>query len=303
MRLLENCISSWPMPETEAQIDGLRKAFSADISKPFELRPSFPLGTPSDSYHPSPPGSSQPQLQNPAQAQYQQQAPPQQHLLIPQTQAYVNQQVGQVQQGSYLATPPVSAVSSDSKPHSPQYQQGYDLSRQNFNQVPTSNYFQHPSIAEHAQWNPTPIIDQFNTAFAIPPSALAPPPPTAYGSSPPGLQSISPTAYATSNQSPSYPTPASYPPPQHHPQQQNQQAYYQQQQQQHTQQQYVDTSMTAHMQQQLVQQQQQQQQQHQQQQTTYQTPTSAGYVTPREWQQSVASVYGEGGLKRRWDMR
>src|SRR5204862_747235 len=37
----------------------LRLAFSADISKPFELKPSFPYGSPSDSYHPSPPLESQ----------------------------------------------------------------------------------------------------------------------------------------------------------------------------------------------------------------------------------------------------
>ena len=288
MRILEECISAWPMPETEAQINGLRQAFSVDVNKPFELKPSFPLGTPSDSYHPSPPGPPQQQLQSNTALQYQHQQPPQQHLLIPQNQAYVNQQVNQMQQGAYLATPPVSAVSSDSKPQSPQYQQGYNLNHQSFNQIPTSNYFQHPNIAEQPQWNPPPIIDQFNTAFALPPSALAPPPTAPYGSSPPGVQSISPTSY--SNHSPSYPQSASYPPPPRQMQQQNQQTYYHQQQQQHTQQQYIDTSAAVQMQQQMAAQQ------------AYQTPTTAGYVTPREWQQSVASVY-PGGLKRQWDMR
>lgn len=55
MRILERCVTSWPMPELKAQIDALREAFSADINRPFELKPSFPYGSPSDPYHPSPP--------------------------------------------------------------------------------------------------------------------------------------------------------------------------------------------------------------------------------------------------------
>lgn len=34
------------MPEMQAQIDALREAFSADVTKPFELKLSFPLGSP-----------------------------------------------------------------------------------------------------------------------------------------------------------------------------------------------------------------------------------------------------------------
>lgn len=46
MRILESCTSSWPMPEMQAQIDALRVAFSANTNKPFELRASFPYGSP-----------------------------------------------------------------------------------------------------------------------------------------------------------------------------------------------------------------------------------------------------------------
>lgn len=42
------------MPETKAQIDALREAFSADTSKPFELKPNFPYRSPSPSIRPSP---------------------------------------------------------------------------------------------------------------------------------------------------------------------------------------------------------------------------------------------------------
>ena len=46
MRILERCTAAWPMPEMQAQIDALREAFSADTSKPFMLKPSFPYNSP-----------------------------------------------------------------------------------------------------------------------------------------------------------------------------------------------------------------------------------------------------------------
>lgn len=42
------------MPEIQAQIDSLRLAFSANINRPFELKPTFPYGSPSEPYQPSP---------------------------------------------------------------------------------------------------------------------------------------------------------------------------------------------------------------------------------------------------------
>jgi len=60
MRILEHCTSAWPMPEMQTQIDALREAFSADTSRPFELKRSFPFGSPNSSQasyglQPSPP--------------------------------------------------------------------------------------------------------------------------------------------------------------------------------------------------------------------------------------------------------
>lgn len=46
MRLLEQCIQKWDMPDMHKQIDALREAFSADTSKPFELKQTFPYGSP-----------------------------------------------------------------------------------------------------------------------------------------------------------------------------------------------------------------------------------------------------------------
>jgi len=66
MRVLERCSSQWPMPGMIAQIDALREAFSADTTKPFTLKPSFP--------HPSP-RSQQITLLNSSPVHYQPQAP------------------------------------------------------------------------------------------------------------------------------------------------------------------------------------------------------------------------------------
>ncbi|KAK4962225.1 hypothetical protein LTR66_012761 [Elasticomyces elasticus] len=41
MRILEQCISAWPMPEMQAQVEALREAFSEDTNRPFELKHSL----------------------------------------------------------------------------------------------------------------------------------------------------------------------------------------------------------------------------------------------------------------------
>lgn len=56
MRILEKCMSAWPMPDMQKQIDSVREAFSADTRKPFVLKPTFPYGSPHSATHPSPPG-------------------------------------------------------------------------------------------------------------------------------------------------------------------------------------------------------------------------------------------------------
>ena len=56
MRVLETCTSAWPMAEVQQQVLTLRQAFSADITKPFELKATFPLGSPDMAApRPSPP--------------------------------------------------------------------------------------------------------------------------------------------------------------------------------------------------------------------------------------------------------
>ena len=55
MRLLEVCTPAWPAEDMQAQILSLRQAFSADISKPFELKSNFPYSSPAPQLSHTPP--------------------------------------------------------------------------------------------------------------------------------------------------------------------------------------------------------------------------------------------------------
>ncbi|KAK7735841.1 hypothetical protein SLS63_003803 [Diaporthe eres] len=55
MRVLEKVMHAWPMPDVQKQIDSIREAFSADIRKPFVLKPSFPYGSPHSTTRQTPP--------------------------------------------------------------------------------------------------------------------------------------------------------------------------------------------------------------------------------------------------------
>lgn len=184
----------WPMAETDKQINNLRAAFSADLDRPFDLRPSFPYGSPSSTTSP---------LRRPSEDI-------QSHYLPSTEQAYYQQQQQQhysQQPQTYFPTPPVSNVNGDSKSPTPQFYTNYPLDEQHHAQfrhmAPTS--FPQQAIRQAQAWNPSPIIDHFNTAFAIPPSALQPPN-ALYGSSPPiSIQSNLPQQQFTpSPQTPTY---------------------------------------------------------------------------------------------------
>jgi hypothetical protein len=256
MRLLEQCASSWRMPEVEAQINALRVAFSANIDKPFELKASFPFGSPSEPHRPSPPSDSQyHNLQIPPNPQYEYPR----HVPHP----------------SQTLTPPISAGASDSRTDSPQYAQTFAPPH---GQMPNHNSIPMP---DNVQWNPTPLIDQWTTAFAIPQSAMAPPsshsqsPSSSIPTLPPTPQNISPLQTSQSY-TPMYPPSAT-------------QAVLQQQ--------------THHYYGHQTQPQQPQQSHHPPmslQPSNYAADTPV-FVTPKAWQQSVASVFDPGRLKRRLD--
>ena len=137
MRILEHCTSSWPMPEMQAQIDALREAFSADVNKPFELRSTFPYGSPGAPLQPSPPVDvdyhSQSLSRNPS-------------IEHRSRVCYVDQPI----------TPPVSAGHGESKDDSP--------AAQPFSMIATGQRQHHPmphamTIVDPIAWNPTRIFE------------------------------------------------------------------------------------------------------------------------------------------------
>lgn len=306
MRVLERCISEWPMPEVEAQIHGLRAAFSADLTKPFDLKPTFPYGTPSEH-------SKSPEERRSSESR---------HLFQNSQEQHFYQQ--SMQHSPYIPTPPVSAGTT-TQAQTPQFRHDYNgdqTGQQYHHQIPPTGDT-HNVITPTEQWNPTPIIDQFNAAFAIPQSALAPPPPSTYNSSPPvnlPQQSLhlhmqnqqflpSPSSAGPYSANPYTPSPTSQPMP-------NQQAFFPPHSRttpqpqvtpghyppRHTANSYFDSGMG----QQPVQSQIPANRAYGSSNNNLSTnlesagPNAPVYVTPKEWQQSVASVFDPGGLKRKW---
>ena len=230
MRILEQCTSAWPMPDVQQQVDALRLAFSADVNRPFELKSSFPYSSPSEGYEPSPP-----MPHYPAQ--------------LPREHSFESQHQLQYQ----TITPPISAGPRD-KDSSPNVSQTLGLMP---GQSSASMQGQAP------EWDPSRLISQWDSAFAIPPSAMAPP---GSGNSPPITTTMN--IPMSSSQAIPHGQPAS-----------SQQMYAQQYPPQ--------TGMTALATPQSMPQQ------------PYAGPSPV-FVSSKAWQQSVASVYDPNGLKRSW---
>ena len=262
------------MPETQDQIQALRAAFSEDLNRPFELKLSFPHGSPSERSRPSvsPPHETPTaqmqtgQLQTGDSTHYQQ-------LQLPTSNM------------AYL-TPPVSTV--DSQPETPQTYPPYQPEMTPYHQIPPAGYHQSSAMLDASHWNPTPIIDQFNTAFAIPSSAFAPPQASAntYTSVPrPGNFDSSNVARQSSFDSNNY-SPQEYPAnyattsqPQHYPQTIGDIA------------QAIAMPPTRGPQQLSP----------YDARTTSQCPApGVTYVSAKDWQQSVATVLDSSGRKRSW---
>lgn len=158
MRILERCISSWPMPDMQQQIDALREAFSADTRRPFVLKPSFPYGSPGAPVHRSPPRGNV-HLQPSSQA-----AIDQHNLEHPNA-----HQQPQVSYPSHPISPPISAGGVDTKSDSPAVQSLVMMATgQRANQQPMNNAV---PMVENSSWNPSRIFDQWNTTFGTPPSS------------------------------------------------------------------------------------------------------------------------------------
>ncbi|KAI9802183.1 MAG: hypothetical protein M1825_002903 [Sarcosagium campestre] len=161
MRILEQCTSAFPMPEMQAQIEPLREAFSADTSKPFVLKQSFPYSSPRSAA-----------VRLPAATNG--------HLGTSSTRHSSMENIRPVlyDAGAHhhrqAPTPPVSAADFDSGLQSDEIQP----TRLIANGVRRASYHHHPPVStiqqsNDASWNPSRIFDQWNTAFGTPQSAQA----------------------------------------------------------------------------------------------------------------------------------
>lgn len=137
MRILETCAPVWPMPEMQTQVNNLRQAFSADTSKPFELKPTFPFGSPSV------PNSSSPMSNN---GTYRTRLPSQPSPL---------EQPGQVHYQIHPITPPISASDNGSKTDSPVAQSLVMMAQGQRGPQPSSGM----QMQEPMQWNPQRIFE------------------------------------------------------------------------------------------------------------------------------------------------
>ena len=264
MRILESCTSAWPLQEMQIQIQSLRQAFSADINKPFELKPSFPFGSPVARLQPSPP----------ADLHYQQDR----------SMKYtaVHDQQSQLNYHASPITPPISAGLDDPKDGSMAASSLAMMaaSQRPHQQMPISHMEDDRNLVA---WDPTRIFEygakfhnvkscvvrlnanrhqsQWNTAFGTPASSIS----TTASS----ITQQSPTMYTASTAS-SHDLP--------HLHDATQQQHYP-----------LPTNITPVPHTTF------------QQPTTY---TSAGpsFVTPSMWQDTVASTYDSTSLKRRWDV-
>ncbi|KAI9783459.1 MAG: hypothetical protein M1816_001383 [Peltula sp. TS41687] len=150
MRILERCISVWPMPHVRAQIDALREAFSADTSKPFVLKRSFPYSSPSIEVQKSSlyntPYPTQPRS-DPTMGGSQQQ----------QQLDYLNHPI----------SPPLSSggLKPNGETSMGMVEQSRESQQQQQHSIPTTTSM---PMMDTMTWNPSRIFDQWNTAFGTP---------------------------------------------------------------------------------------------------------------------------------------
>ncbi|KAI1174290.1 fungal-specific transcription factor domain-containing protein [Nemania sp. FL0916] len=231
MRILEKTMGSWPLPEMLKQIDAVREAFSADIRKPFVLKPSFPYGSPHPSTQSSPPRAAtfKPPL-----------------LRTNSLDPNMDVHAGSHSHVSYHPITPISISSGDSKGDSPSVQSLSMLGAGQGTQPPLSHGL---PLVDQPTWNPSRIFDQWNSTFGTPL-------PTQQASVTAQSNSLN-----VSSGAPEVPTSQDIA---------------------------INSAPLSAAPSQLP---------HQQ----YTAPPVQTFVTPAMWQESVASVYESGALKRQWD--
>ena len=142
MRVLEKVMEAWDMSELQRQIDTVREAFSADVRKPFVLKPSFPYGSP----HPG--QASPPRVANQGY-----------RPAVDRPLTMDHNMDGQHQQVSYTSrypiTPPLSAGTADSKSDTPAPQPLVMMSQAG----QPHGMPQTLTLSEAPAWNPSRIFE------------------------------------------------------------------------------------------------------------------------------------------------
>jgi hypothetical protein len=151
MRIMEKVMDIWDMPELQKQIDAVREAFSADVRKPFVLKPSFPYSSPRLQNSVSPPQVSA--TYNPAMGR------------LPLDTRLDTQRAQQVSYTSHPMTPPVSAGPVDTKNDSPSMQPLMMMPQENHGPGLQANM---PLSDPQGGWNPQRIFEQWNSTFGTP---------------------------------------------------------------------------------------------------------------------------------------
>ena len=134
------------MPDMQQQIDALREAFSADMRKPFVLKPTFPYGSPGAPVRPSPPVTSASYRQAGSHPSGIEQSLEHQHAQQPHV-SYTNH--------PHPISPPISAGDLDPKSDSPAVQ-SLVMMPSGQRQVPMSGGV---PMADTTGWNPSIIFE------------------------------------------------------------------------------------------------------------------------------------------------
>ncbi|QPG95259.1 hypothetical protein C2857_007915 [Epichloe festucae Fl1] len=192
MRLMETIMESWPMPDLQKQVDAIREAFSADIRRPFVLKPSFPYGSPHPSNRPSPPRAN---IAFQGASVHRAGSMDHQHL------GPSNQQVSYI---SHPITPPVSVGPLDNRSDSPAVQSLVMMPHDG--QAPDMQ--QNMGLGNNPPtWNPARIFENWNTSFG-PADQTAITDPTSGQSLSPNVGQMAHAQYSSATSIPNFITPA-----------------------------------------------------------------------------------------------
>ena len=276
MRILETCIDACPMQDMQTQVHSLRLAFSADITKPFMLKPNFPVlpGSNTIRVTASPPLDARPGFHRQTSHVHTQSLPYNLNPSMPVTPISAGPPPDDLRRGPMVVT---------------------SLAMMTSGQRAVATPISSALVGDDsASWNPTPIFEygakfptndkslfrklanpnksQWNHAFGTPASTLS-------AGLTASVDPHSPTIYSSAASSVTNDLP--------HVQDAMRQQAHLQAQTQHYQ---LPNTMTTLSQAEMSP-------------TTFVTAPSQSYVSPTMWQDTVANTYVTNDLKRRWDER